>query len=134
MWAVDDFGEENGGTRVVTGSHRWLDDREPGQAEAISAVMPSGSALFYLGETFHGGGANRTQHPRLGVVLEYSLGWLRQEENQYLVTPPSIARELPEQLQNLIGYEMHRPFLGWVELDHPRVMLQQETGPWMPRR
>ena len=39
----------------------------PSQISAIQAVMPKGSALFYLGSVLHGGGANRTNNSRLGV-------------------------------------------------------------------
>jgi ectoine hydroxylase-related dioxygenase (phytanoyl-CoA dioxygenase family) len=57
---------------------------------------------------------NRTDRPRAGIVTGYSVGWLRQEENQYLTVPPEIAAGLPEHLQRLIGYQAHSPILGWV--------------------
>ena len=76
MWALDDFTVENGATRIVPGSHRWIDRRpEPGD-EVLDAVMPAGSVIFYGGKVFHGGGANSTDKPRLGVILEYVSAWL----------------------------------------------------------
>ena len=57
--------------------------------------MPAGSAIVYLGSTFHGGGAHTGTEPRRGVHLSYTLGWLRTEENNYLAVPPEIACRLP---------------------------------------
>jgi ectoine hydroxylase-related dioxygenase (phytanoyl-CoA dioxygenase family) len=108
MWALDDFTEENGGTRVVLGSHRFLRSWHlPGLTGWESAVMPKGSALFYMGSTWHGGGANRSDAPRMGLINVYSLGWLRQESNQYLTTPPEAAVQFSPRLRALLGYTPH---------------------------
>ena len=108
MWALDDFTEENGATRVVPNSHRFLRSWHlPGLDDWESAVMPKGSALFYLGSTWHGGGANRSDAPRMGLINTYSLGWLRQEANQYLETPPEVAQQFGPRLRALLGYTAH---------------------------
>jgi len=99
MWAATDFTEEMGATRVVVGSHLWKDQpSEVDPALTTGAVMSKGSVLLYVGSIYHGGGTNRSNVRRIGVNLGYSLGWLRQEENQYLACPPEIARTLPEGL------------------------------------
>jgi hypothetical protein len=124
MWALTDFTAVNGATLVVPGSHRWAEDRDPTAAEVTSAVMPAGSALVYLSGTIHGGGANTSADAaRTGLALQYSLGWLRQEENQYLANPPEVARTYPEQLQRLIGYDYGGPYLGFVDGDTPQRLL-----------
>jgi ectoine hydroxylase-related dioxygenase (phytanoyl-CoA dioxygenase family) len=108
MWAFDDFTVENGGTRIVPGSHRFLRSWHlPDVTEWESAVMPKGSVLFYLGSTWHGGGANRSDAPRLGLINTYSLGWLRQESNHYLETPPDVAAQFEPRLRALLGYTPH---------------------------
>ena len=108
MWALNDFTAENGGTRVVLGSHRFLRSWHlPGVSDWESAVMPKGSALFYLGSTWHGGGANQSNAPRAGLINTYSLGWLRQESNQYLETPPEVAARFGPRLRALLGYTPH---------------------------
>ncbi|MGH9047209.1 MAG: phytanoyl-CoA dioxygenase family protein [Acidimicrobiales bacterium] len=128
MWPLDDFTEANGATRLVPGSHRWEPGRRPTPDEAtIVAEMPAGSAMFYLGNLWHGGGANSTDRPRLGVILEYVVSWLRPQENHCLAVPRSIARELPERLQELLGYNIYPPFLGYVDGRHPRAALARDS-------
>lgn len=124
MWPLDDFTEANGATRLVAGSHRWEPGRRPEvDPEIVVAEMPAGSAMFYLGSLWHGGGANTTERPRLGVILEYVVSWLRPQENHYLAVPRSVVRALPERLQELLGYNIYPPFLGYVDGRHPRSAL-----------
>ena len=108
MWAITDFRADNGGTLVVPGSHRWPADRKAQPDEIIAAEMPAGSVLYWMGGLLHGAGANTADDWRYGVILTYSLGWVRQEENQYLDVPPEIAETLPPELQKMIGYDMYR--------------------------
>jgi ectoine hydroxylase-related dioxygenase (phytanoyl-CoA dioxygenase family) len=125
FWAMSDFTEENGATRIVPGRHRWEDDRRPMVEESIPAVIPRGSVEIDLGALWHGGGANRTRDVwRHALYTSYSLGWLKQEEAQFLVNPPEVARHYSERLQRLRGYQMHRPFLGWYDLQDPIELLR----------
>jgi len=112
--ALTEFTEENGATRIALGSHRWEPDRVAHPEGTVSAVMPVGSVLFFLGSTWHGGGNNRSTNPRVGVFTKYSLGHLRQEENQFLIAPPAVARTLSPELRALIGYKVGSPYLGYV--------------------
>lgn len=123
MWALDDFTEENGATHVIPGSHKWTDRRpQPGDHQE-QAVMPAGSVMLFLGSVYHGGGANNSDRPRLGVILEFCASWLRAQENHYLGVPKSIVREVPERLQELLGYNIHGNLLGNVDGRHPKKYL-----------
>jgi len=113
MWALSDFTEENGATRVIPGSHTWADRLRPDPADTIAAEMPRGSVLLYVGSLYHGGGANRSDAPRRGINVGYTLSWLRQEENQYLACPPEVARELAPELARLVGYQRGAYALGY---------------------
>lgn len=124
MWALTDFTAENGGTQVVPGSHLWQHDRQPFADEIVAVVMPAGSVLVYTSGLLHGGGENRSNVDRTGMALQYSLGWLRQEENQYLANPPEVARDYPERLQRLIGYDYGGPYLGFVHGGDPHRVLE----------
>jgi ectoine hydroxylase-related dioxygenase (phytanoyl-CoA dioxygenase family) len=127
MWPLDDFTEANGATRIVPGSHRWTDELPTPQTETVAIEMPAGSALIYLGSVWHGGGANRTEQARLGVVLHYAVGWLRPVENHALAVAPEVVAELPERLQELLGYNICSPFIGYVDGRHPRRLLDPDA-------
>jgi len=138
LWALDDFTADNGATRVVLGSHRQHADQcyyetleefrklNPAISDdnIVQATMPKGSLLLYLGRTLHGGCANQAQSARMALVNTYSLGWLRQEENQYLNVPRKQAEQYASVIQDLMGYKPHRalgtyqrPDGRWVEYD-----------------
>jgi Phytanoyl-CoA dioxygenase (PhyH) len=129
MWALCDFTEANGATRLIPGSHRWPEDRRPAadESEVVQATMSAGSALVYLGGLWHGGGANRGDRPRPGLLLEYVVSWLRPQETQLVAVPPEVARDLPERLQELIGYNVYPPFLGYVDGRHPGRVLRSSS-------
>jgi hypothetical protein len=113
MWAMTDFTELNGATRVIPGSHKWEDKLRPQYDETVPAEMPKGSVFFYVGSVYHGGGANQSDERRLGINVGYTLSWLRQEENQYLACPPDVARTIDEDLAKLIGYRRGAYALGY---------------------
>ncbi len=113
IWALSDFTSSNGATRVVPGSHRWAEGREPEPHEICQAEMSKGSVLIYTGSVIHSGGENRTDEVRTGLNITYCLAWLRQEENQYLSCPPHVAKNLPHCLQALLGYTMGNYALGY---------------------
>jgi ectoine hydroxylase-related dioxygenase (phytanoyl-CoA dioxygenase family) len=114
IWALTDFTADNGATRVVPDSHR-TEGMPFGEDDVERAVMPRGSVVMYTGSTVHGGGANATEDERLGVNVDYTLGWLRQEENQYLSVPREVAAALPERVQRLMGYAMGSYALGYID-------------------
>ena len=136
MWALNDFTKENGATRVVRGSHlghinkkgsvEYIKrkkndypnpDYEKHADKTVQAIMPKGSILFYLGSTLHGGGANKPNTSRTGLVNTYALGWLRQEENQYLNIPREIALQHSKTIQKLMGYQTHRTLGAFQNLN-----------------
>jgi ectoine hydroxylase-related dioxygenase (phytanoyl-CoA dioxygenase family) len=125
MWPLDEFTEDNGATRFIPGSHTWEPGRQPATTDPVqTATMPPGSVMFYLGSLWHGGGANVTSRPRLGVILEYAAAWLRPQENHCLAVPRETVKQLPERLQELLGYNIYPPFVGYVDGKHPRKVLR----------
>jgi ectoine hydroxylase-related dioxygenase (phytanoyl-CoA dioxygenase family) len=116
LWALDDFTEENGATRVIPGSHLNGPHSNDPKQPSYPAAMPRGSMVVYLGSTLHGGGANHSDKPRKALVNTYTLGWLRQEENQYLTLPSEAVAVQPENVRRLLGFQAHGPNLGvWPE-------------------
>ena len=115
LWAMSDYTADMGATRVVPGSHRLGDNEKFTQDDSIPAEMERGSVLFYSGKIYHGGGANTTEDAvRQALNITYAVGWVRQEENQYLSTPLEIARTLDDDLLKLMGYQMGCFALGHV--------------------
>ena len=115
IWALTDFTEEVGATRLVPDSHRTPDSSIYTPEDTVPATMPRGSVVLYLGSTVHGGGANTSDHTRFAINIDYVLGWLRQEENQYLSYTLDEVRTMPERLQRLLGYEIGAYALGYID-------------------
>ncbi len=115
IWAMTDFDEQNGATRVVPGSHLLEDKLRFEHADSIPAEMSKGSVLFYNGAVYHGGGPNQSDAHRLGLNITYAVAWLRQEENQYLTVPREQAQALPDDLLRLMGYARGAYALGYVD-------------------
>ncbi len=115
IWAINDFTEENGATRVVPGS-QYDEPREYSPEETVGAAMRAGSVIVYSGSVFHGGGANTTaDETRIGLNITYNRGWLRQEENQYLAVSRECAATLDEPLLRLMGYQRGAFALGYID-------------------
>ena len=128
MWALTDFTIENGATHVLPGSSTPPDEvaiTMPGG----QATMRKGSVLFYDGKVLHGGGANTSGGDRIGVNLTYSVGWVRQEENQFLAVPAEVARTLDDELLKMLGYQQGAFALGYVgDQQDPLAFLRGEDG------
>lgn len=115
IYAMSEFTEENGATHVLPGSHLDADHLEHRRTQSVQAAMRRGSALIYSGSVYHAGGTNRSEQVRHALQFAYCAGWLRQEENQYLSTPPEIARQLPDDLLKLMGFDLGSYSLGYVD-------------------
>jgi ectoine hydroxylase-related dioxygenase (phytanoyl-CoA dioxygenase family) len=131
MWPFSRYTAENGATLVFPGSQNG-GANQAAPAAPIAAEMEPGDVLLFLGSTLHGGGANVTDRPRTGLVVSYSLGWLKPYENQWLVYPPEVARQFSPELAALVGYQQHRPNIGNVEGQCPSVLLRSEVDDYRP--
>lgn len=123
MWPLVPFTRENGATRFWRGSHLATEAAEYREENAVHAECGPGDMIVWLGGTVHGAGANRSDAPRRGLVVSYSLGWLKPFELQWLVYPPDVARAFDSELAALVGYAQHRPNLGNVEGRCPSELL-----------
>jgi ectoine hydroxylase-related dioxygenase (phytanoyl-CoA dioxygenase family) len=124
MWALTDFTEANGATRLVPGSH--VADHSPtyGQHyDSIPAEMRAGSVLVWHGSLWHGGGANHTSSRRYGVAMNYCAGWVRQQENQQLGLPLDVVARFPPSLQELCGFGTYRNLIGHIDRRTPAQRL-----------
>ena len=113
LWALSDFTLSNGATHLCPGTTN-IDDEAVARVDSIQAEMRRGACLFYDGKILHGGGANLSDQVRRAVNLTYAVGWVRQEENQYLACPAEIARTLDDDLLRMMGYQAGAFALGYV--------------------
>jgi ectoine hydroxylase-related dioxygenase (phytanoyl-CoA dioxygenase family) len=128
MWALSDFEEENGATRIVPGSHLWDHSPEYGKHyESEPAVMRKGSVLIWHGSLWHGGGANRTGERRVGIAMNYCAGYIRQQENQQLGIPREIAKRFSPRLRELVGYGVYRGLIGHIDKQSPARQLDEQA-------
>ena len=130
MWAITDFTEKNGATRLIPGSHLREEAPNPLELyETIPAEMTKGSVLVWVGSLWHGGGANTTDARRVGIAMNYCAGYIRQQENQQLGVPPELVKRFPRRLQELVGYSVYNGLIGHIDKQHPaRVILTEDEG------
>jgi len=135
--AIDAFTAENGATMIIPGS-QVLSDAEIADsrsvtalglhselaAKAVPAVMPAGAAIVFLGTLIHGGGANRSDAPRLAITNQYCEPWARTQENFFLGVPREQAKDFSPRLKQLLGYDVMPPFMGQVTGSHPLKALE----------
>ena len=130
MWALTDFTEANGATRVIPGSH--LRDHNPDYGapyDSVAAEMPAGSVLVWHGSLWHGGGANNTSESRVGIAMNYCAGYIRQQENQQLGIPRHVAAGFSRRLRQLCGYSVYNGLIGHIDKHNPAEMLGDAPAP-----
>ena len=129
IWAIDEFTADNGATELIPGSHRWGDERPaPDDPRSRKMVMPAGSVVVFLGTMWHRGGANATDRPRLAITPQYCQPWARQLENMALAVPLDVAARCPQRVQELLGFSIHPPLMGYVNGVHPARLIDPDYG------
>jgi ectoine hydroxylase-related dioxygenase (phytanoyl-CoA dioxygenase family) len=123
MWALTDFTDANGATRLVPGSHLKENPAYGGDYATVPAEMKRGSVLIWDGALWHGGGANRTDARRTGIAMNYCAGFIRQQENQQLGLSPELVKSFPPRLQELIGYGVYQGLIGHIDKRSPAQIL-----------
>src|SRR5580692_2862388 len=130
MWALTEFTEANGATRIIPGSHKAAESPDLlRQYDSIPAEMAKGSVLVWHGSLWHGGGANTTDSRRVGIAMNYCADYIRQQENQQLGVPPALVKTFPRRLQELVGYSVYNGLVGHIDKQHPaKVVLAENEG------
>lgn len=144
FWSLTETTLENGATEIIPRSHSWGEERPDGASnpddfltgkvdgepadsthrDAMKATMPAGSLMIAKGTLWHRGGANNSQDRRLIVTPQFCKGWCRPLEQQLLAVPPEKVAQLPARAQELLGYSIHAPFMGYVDGMHPKRVLK----------
>ena len=118
--AFDDFTRHNGATHIVPYSHTWTHAVDQ-DVKTLQIELASGSAIFWEGGLWHGGGANTTaDQERMGLFMSHLVSYLRPSDLQLVSVPRETVRELPRKLQRLLGYY---PFGNGVDGRDPLATL-----------
>jgi ectoine hydroxylase-related dioxygenase (phytanoyl-CoA dioxygenase family) len=123
MWALTDFTDANGATRLVPGSHLLDNPVYGGDYDTVPAEMARGSVLVWHGSLWHAGGANRTDSRRVGIAMNYCAGYIRQQENQQLGIPPATVKGFSPRLRELVGYGVYNGLIGHIDKKAPAQLL-----------
>ena len=125
MWALTDFTEATGATRVVPGSQDF--EHDPALTEAYDTealLMPAGSIALVLGSCYHGAGANTSGEDRIALTINYCNGCMRQQENLMLGIHPSRMLSFAPELQDLLGFKTSVG-AGHIFAQDPRLEMQR---------
>ncbi|HEY3796877.1 MAG TPA: phytanoyl-CoA dioxygenase family protein [Caulobacteraceae bacterium] len=139
--AIDAFTPENGGTRMIPGSHKWdaakmrsvveasrRGETTPETESMIRLTMPAGAICVFHGTLVHGAGANDTNARRLSYTNHYCEPWARPQENFYLGVPRERVQQMSPEMKSLLGYELRNPgsIMGQVGGYHPGKTLDPD--------
>jgi len=129
MWALTDFSEANGATRIIPGSHTRDPSPDYGKPyDSIPAEMPRGSVLIWHGSVWHGGGANTTSERRVGIAMNYCAGFVRQQENQQLGIPLETIQGFEPRLRQLVGFGIYHGLVGHIDKRSPDEVFCEGGG------
>ncbi len=106
-WAIDDFTETNGATRIVPGSHQLSRGVRPEDAGADTVAMeaPAGSMIVFESRLWHKTGCNSSaDQTRAGIFAWYTKTYVRTQENWFLALKPEIRQFASADMLTLLGY------------------------------
>ncbi|MFL5284651.1 MAG: phytanoyl-CoA dioxygenase family protein [Rhodopila sp.] len=109
-WAIDDFTDENGATRIVPGSHRLNRTPAIGEGDHTMALeAPAGSMIIMEGRVWHRTGFNRTRDKHRGAIFAfYTLPIYMPQENWFLSLNPAIRHYASDTMLQLLGFKAAR--------------------------
>lgn len=107
IWMMQDFTAENGATLVVPGSQSLgtPPDAPRFAREAVAITGASGSAIVSHGLLWHDTSPNRTDEPRVSLLINYGLKIIRPMEPAIADVPAEVFTRATPELRRLLGFE-----------------------------
>ncbi len=117
VWMIDDFTEENGGTRYVPGSHKLRDVPRPGgEYPTVPIIGKAGSVAFLHGYTWHKTGANVSRDQRRRALFGYYVRpFLRVQENHIVSVREEVWHRASPLLRHLLGGDLWMNSIGFFD-------------------
>ena len=115
VWMLDDFSVADGATHVVTGSHHTQRKPPIGRdplADEVVLEGPAGSVAFWLSQTWHRHGANITDHPRTGLIVQYGRSWIKPFVDLRTPIDDDQAAAFSPRLRYMLGCNASAPVRG----------------------
>jgi ectoine hydroxylase-related dioxygenase (phytanoyl-CoA dioxygenase family) len=108
LHTLDEFTEDNGGTRVVPFSqNRFLppnSDSPECESETIYLEAPAGSLIAFNGGLWHAGSRNHTDRPRRAIHAFFHKPWIRPQWDYPRSLSPEIVNLMSEEQKRLFGF------------------------------
>ena len=125
---LDAMTKENGGTRLVPGSHlagRHPDKVLDAEVNTIAAEGPPGCAIVTDGRIWHGTGSNQTDIDRNAILITYCGPQFRPQENYTIGTRLDVLSNASDRLRELLGL---RVWWGYGRTGNPTVDFVDPTA------
>lgn len=130
LWFLDDVSADNGGTRVLPGSH--LNDMAPDDLfdteNTVAAEGPAGTALLLDSRVWHAVGHNITDRPRHVLITYFNRSFMRTQENYSLSLLPEVEANLDPRVRIMLGFRCTGS-LGGVEGPVEGKMVRRPDAP-----
>jgi len=105
FYCLTEFSPRNGSTRFLVGSHQKEDQTASNQDRSpVSVHAPAGSAIIFDSTIWHSGGANTTSEPRIGVNVQWTHHWMKQQIDLVRILGSSRRGDFSPAVQQRLGY------------------------------
>jgi ectoine hydroxylase-related dioxygenase (phytanoyl-CoA dioxygenase family) len=108
VWMLDDFTPENGPTRAVPGSHRFGQLPPASHPDERLILGRAGDVIMMNAHCWHGGTANRTDHPRRSLHGFFIRGDQPQQQYQKRLLRPETLAALSPELRRILAIDDER--------------------------
>ncbi|MBP1991141.1 phytanoyl-CoA dioxygenase family protein [Paenibacillus eucommiae] len=111
MWALDDFTLENGGTKLLPGSHNSsiVPDNNYFEQNCHQIICKKGTFIVFNARVWHRAGENKTEHWRHSLTMNACRPYMKQRLDWVRLIPEEISNKLNDQARRIIGFDTRLP-------------------------
>lgn len=101
-----DFRQETGSTKFAIGSHQ--NNQAHARSEELyvfSIDAPAGSLVVFDSTIWHMGGQNRSSSPRIGINIQWTFHWVKQQIDLVRLLGVNYCKSLTPEVRSRLGYD-----------------------------